>query len=135
MGSTKGTVSQTLNALEDKGLIERCRKLEDRRSVNITLTASGGSLLEQDPLSEIHAALESCPLSEQLRLVESIERLLGIVLDHQKIPEFGKCLDCSHYRPEACVETNSVGCRCGISGELFSSLELENICADFARII
>lgn len=132
MGSTKGTVSQTLKALESKGLIERCRKVGDRRAVQITLTGQGEALLEKDPLGEIHDALAPCSQAEQMQVVQGIERLLGIVQSHQNIPEFGQCLDCCHYKPEACTETNSVGCRCGVSGELFSSLELDKICADFS---
>lgn len=132
MGSTKGTVSQTLKALEAKGLIERCRKAGDRRAVQITLTDCGKTLLERDPLGEIHDALATCSQTDQIRVVDGIERLLGMIQEHRKIPEFGQCLDCCHYRPETCSETNSVGCRCGVSGELFSSLELDKICADFS---
>lgn len=134
MGSTKGTVSQTLKALEAKGLIERCRKTGDRRAVQISLTPQGTGLLTKDPLGQIHDALAPCTNEEQVRVVDGIERLLGVVQNHQEIREFGQCLDCCHYKPEACTETNSVGCRCGISGELFSSLELDKICVDFSPL-
>ena len=134
MGSTKGTVSQTLKALEGKGLIERCRKAGDRRAVQISVTPAGTELLRKDPLGQIHDALAPCSADEQHSVVEGIERLLGIVQNHQKIPEFGPCLKCTYYKPEACTETNSVGCRCGVSGELFSSLEIGKICADFAPL-
>jgi DNA-binding MarR family transcriptional regulator len=132
MGSTKGTVSQTLKALEAKGLIARNRKPNDRRSVRISVTPMGLETLGKDPLGGIHDALESCNEREQTEVVQSMERLLGAVQSHQKIPEFGPCLDCTHYKPEECTETNSMGCRCGISGELFSSLEIDKICADFS---
>lgn len=132
MGSTKGTVSQTLKALESKGLIERARKAEDRRAVEISVTAAGLKLIEKDPLGQIHDALSPCTELEQRGVVEGLERLVGFVQTHKNIPEFGPCLDCSHYKPEACSETNSMGCRCGISGELFNSFELDKICADFS---
>ena len=131
MGSTKGTVSQTLKALEAKGLIERCRKAGDRRAVQISVTPAGTALLSKDPLGQIHDALEPCSRDEQHELVEGIERLLDIVQEHQGLPEFGPCPGCTYYKPEACTETNTVGCRCGVSGELFSSLEIDRICADF----
>lgn len=132
MGSTKGTVSQTLKALETKGLIERHRKLGDRRAVQITVTQQGRDLLCKDPLGKIHDALSPFGEAEQLKIVNGMQGLLDSVQLHQKIPEFGPCLDCSHYQPEACSETDSVGCRCGVSGELFSSLEIDKICADFS---
>jgi DNA-binding MarR family transcriptional regulator len=134
MRSTKGTVSQTLKALEAKGLIERCRKPGDRRAVQISVTRAGTELLCKDPLGQIHDALAPCSDEEQHHVVEGIERLLGIVQSHQDIPEFGPCLQCTYYKPEACTETNSVGCRCGVSGELFSSLEIAKICADFSPL-
>lgn len=134
MGSTKGTVSQTLKALESKGLIERCRKPGDRRAVQISLTPRGAELLTKDPLGQIHDALAACSEADQVRVVAGIEQLLGMVQNHQDIPEFGQCLGCCYYKPEACTETNSVGCRCGVSGELFSSLELDKICVDFSPL-
>lgn len=134
MGSTKGTVSQTLKALESKGLIKRSRKADDRRAVEISVTAAGFALVEKDPLGQIHDALSPCSQVEQLGVVAGLERLVGIVQKHQKLPAFGPCLDCSHYQPETCAETNSVGCRCGVSGELFNSFELNKICADFSPV-
>ena len=132
MGSTKGTVSQTLKALETKGLIERHRKPGDRRAVHITVTPTGHDLLLKDPLGRIHDALSPFDETEQLKIVDGMQGLLDIVQRHGQIPEFGPCLGCTHYKPEACDETNGVGCRCGVSGELFSSLEIDKICADFS---
>lgn len=132
MGSTKGTVSQTLKALEGKGLIKRTRKEDDRRAVEISVTPEGRKLVEKDPLGQIHDALSPFSETEQLGVVSGLERLVGIVQKHKDIPEFGPCLGCTHYQPETCSETNSVGCRCAISGELFNSSELDKICADFS---
>lgn len=134
MGSTKGTVSQTLKALESKGLIERSRKVDDRRAVEITVTSAGRGLVEKDPLGRIHDAISPFSEVEQLSVVSGLERLVDIVKKHQNIPEFGPCLGCTHYQPEACSETNSIGCRCGVSGELFNSFELDKICSDFLPI-
>lgn len=133
MGSTKGTVSQTLKALETKGLIERHRKPGDRRAVQINVTQEGRDLLSKDPLGRIHDALSPFDEAEQLKIVSGMQGLLDIVQRHQQIPEFGPCLDCRHYKPEACDDSNSMGCRCGVSGELFGSLEIDRICADFSR--
>lgn len=133
MGSTKGTVSQTLKALEAKGLVERNRKDDDRRAVMITLTDTGRALLDRDPLGTISDALAPCSEQEQAGLVAGMERLLAAVQAQKGIPEFGPCLECCHYKPETCSETNSVGCRCGVSGELFNALEIGSICVDFER--
>jgi Transcriptional regulators len=42
LGLTKGTVSQSLKALEAKGLIEKRPDAQDRRSVHLELTGEGG---------------------------------------------------------------------------------------------
>lgn len=133
MGSTRGTVSQTLKALESKGLIERSRLDCDRRSVRLNITGAGQQMLQRDPLGAVYEALSPLSESDQSALVQGMERLLGAVQTNQGIPEFGPCLDCTHYKPEQCSQTNMVGCRCGVSGELFTALELDKICADFSR--
>jgi DNA-binding MarR family transcriptional regulator len=132
MGSTKGTVSQTLKSLEKKGLIRRKRRDGDRRSVQISVTVNGHSVLRKDPLIKIHDALAPCDRNMQCEVVSAMERLLDAVHLHQRLPEFGPCLDCTHYKAEECTETNSLGCRCGVSGDLFSALEIDRICADFS---
>ena len=132
MGSTKGTVSQTLKSLEKKGLIQRKRRDGDRRSVQISVTVNGHAVLSKDPLGRIYDALARCDRNMQGEVVTAMERLLDAVHLHQRIREFGPCLDCTHYKPEECTESNSLGCRCGVSGDLFSALEIDRICADFS---
>ena len=123
---------RALKALENKGLIQRTRQDGDRRSVQISITASGQSVLIKDPLGKIHDALAPCDRNMQGEVVAAMERLLDAVHLHQRIPEFGPCLDCTHYKPEECTQTNSLGCRCGVSGDLFSALEIDRICVDFS---
>ena len=62
LGSTKGTISQTLNALERKRLIARRPDPRDGRAFTIELTAAGQDQLGRDPLSDMTAAVaESAP--------------------------------------------------------------------------
>jgi DNA-binding MarR family transcriptional regulator len=133
MGTTKGTVSQTIKALEAKGLVRRGRVAGDGRAVRISITDAGSALLGKDPLGAIHDALTTCSPEDRLQLVDGMERLVGAVQRSVGVAEFGPCTECEHYRPERCSETNSLGCRCAVSGELFSALEIDKICADFSR--
>ena len=41
LGTTKGTASQTVIALESKGLVSRTRRASDRRSVDLEVTPLG----------------------------------------------------------------------------------------------
>ncbi len=50
LASTRGTVSQTLITLEERGLVHKTASARDRRVVNLELTAAGQDALEFDPL-------------------------------------------------------------------------------------
>src|SRR3546814_13985685 len=56
LGATKGTVSQTLIALESKGLITRCKKNCDRRQVDLCLPEAGEAMLAKDPMRPLERA-------------------------------------------------------------------------------
>ncbi len=53
LGTTKGTASQTLIALESKGVVKRTRRASDRRSVELEVTPLGLELIEKDPLAPV----------------------------------------------------------------------------------
>ena len=133
MGTTRGSVSQTLKALESKKYIERIRDSGDRRSVRLCLTAAGWMILEKDPLHTISEALSHYSRSDREMLLRMMERLLDSVHSHHQIPEFGSCMKCRHFGPEVGQDNNSVGSMCAVSGELVSGPELDRICSDFLR--
>jgi DNA-binding MarR family transcriptional regulator len=49
LGVDTGLMTRLLDKLEDKGLLERSRSLEDRRVVNLTLTKKGKQVAAQLP--------------------------------------------------------------------------------------
>ena len=58
LGATKGTVSQTLIALERKGLIAKSARPGEARSLVLTLTPAGEKLLADDPWSVLDTLLD-----------------------------------------------------------------------------
>ncbi|BBP81863.1 MULTISPECIES: MarR family winged helix-turn-helix transcriptional regulator [unclassified Pseudomonas] len=98
LGLTKGTVSQSLKALEAKGLVVKRPDLQDRRSVHLELTPSArellGAVLPPDFLAA--ATLHMGPAAGQL------EALLGDLLRNVQrsvdVPSFGLCRTCSFHR-------------------------------------
>ncbi len=60
LAATKGTVSQTLNALERKGLIERRPDPASGRVVRLLLTRAGRALAAKDPLIQLATAAAGC---------------------------------------------------------------------------
>lgn len=97
LGLTKGTVSQTLNSLECKGLIKRQIDRKDRRGRQLVLTAKGRSVLKLDPLEQTVAVLASLDSSTQAALAQGLERLLGKRLSAQDRQPFGQCRDCRFF--------------------------------------
>src|SRR5690242_3540631 len=59
LGATKGTISQTVKALERKKLIEKSERPGEKRSVVIRLTPAGTQLVGRDPWSQLAESLEA----------------------------------------------------------------------------
>ena len=59
LGLTKGTVSQTVHALEARGLVTKQVDPADRRGRRLTLSPAGRTLLGRDPLAATVAATRS----------------------------------------------------------------------------
>lgn len=97
LGSTKGTVSQTIMALERKGLVSNQSDSKDRRRNRLALTAKGRKLLGEDPLSEWEDAASELSASSQASLVSGLRKLLSIRLDAQNRRPFGQCQSCAHF--------------------------------------
>jgi DNA-binding MarR family transcriptional regulator len=72
LGSTRGTVSQTLIALEQKGYLTRETSTRDRRSINLHLTDRGEQALRNDPLLALATDLETAAGQRISDVVESL---------------------------------------------------------------
>ena len=97
LGLTKGTVSQTLKALETKGLVKKRVNTKDRRSNHLSLTAKGRNLLSRDPLAVTVAALDELGRSTQNELGSGLEALLSARLAAQGRQPFGQCRNCRYF--------------------------------------
>lgn len=97
LGSTKGTVSQTLKGLEHKGLIEKEIDVKDRRTKRLALTQEGRQLLKQDPLRSWGDDIETLPKREQEALERSLSTILRSRLAARGRAPFGQCLECIYF--------------------------------------
>lgn len=88
LGQTKGTVSQSLRLLEQKGLVERTPDPEDGRRVHLHLTAPGRRTADRlVPRAWVEAAGD--PAAE-----ESLRGLLAALLASRSMRSFGTCATC-----------------------------------------
>lgn len=99
LGQTKGTVSQTIAALERKGLVTRADDAADRRLVRLALTARGRALLDAAPSGVAAAMLDGLSAQERRALEPLVRRMLTGHLARRGQRAFGQCRDCRHFRP------------------------------------
>jgi DNA-binding MarR family transcriptional regulator len=132
LGTTKGTVSQTLIALEAKGFIRRKRCLDDRRSVKLSLTASGRDMLEKDPIRMLDAVGDNMSAAERRALTDGMCRLIDSLNRAQGSPAFGVCSHCSYHSAAGGRAGDGAPCYCGYTNEPLSEEETRKICVNFA---
>lgn len=136
LGATKGTVSQTLIALESKGLITRCKKTEDRRQVDLCLTEAGQAMLVRDPMQTLEQAAQDVAHELGAEMVKGLSRLLHDLQTRNQINEFGVCQDCSLFCVNAQaaladVDTKTGTGICGNTGETIDTTEKTKICVNY----
>ena len=85
---SQATVTGILDRLEKRGLIARQRSQSDRRRVHVTMTTSGGNLLESapPPMQESFIEQFECLQDwEQHMILSSLERVVALT-DARQIP-------------------------------------------------
>ena len=128
LGTTRGTVSQTLIALEAKGYIRRLRCDADRRALTVDLTETGRALIENDPLCLVLQAADALDCEAQSRLADGLDGLVRAVQTAKGMPEFGPCLDCVHFCPSKAEDES---CHCALTDEPIPAGETAKICVEF----
>ena len=95
LGLTKGTVSQTLKVLEEKGLLKKRSDPGDKRVVHLTPTASGRRLVERVVPSDLLAmGVGRLSKSEQKATGEALRLLLRSVQKANSLRTFAPCHSC-----------------------------------------
>lgn len=130
LGSTKGTVSQTVLALERKQLVRRTRDRQDRRGVELRLTAKGEALLERDPLARLSDAAQELPAPVQAALAAGLTALLSRLQKQAGRRSFGQCATCRFFRPNDAGTEPGGPHRCGITLEPLSGSDSQLICME-----
>lgn len=100
LGSTKGTVSQTLKTLEANGLVRKQVDPGDRRRYRLALTSKGSKCLREDPLHEMVEAIDKLPAATRDNLASGLGSLLRQRLEAQQRQPFGQCMNCRYFARE-----------------------------------
>jgi DNA-binding MarR family transcriptional regulator len=127
LGMTKGTVSQTMTALERKGLIDKTTGAADRRHVQVEVTAKGRKLLKSDPLDGMAAALSRLPAGHRRELKNDLGEILRMTLRQRDGHPFGACKTCRYFQKNA---PGGAPHKCGLLLEPLSTADGEMICVE-----
>lgn len=124
LGLTKGTVSQSLKALETKGLLIKTPDIRDKRSVHLALTAPARALLDSvtPPDFLVAAAQRMGARSEDLEGL--LLELLRNIQRGENVPGFGLCRTCRFH------QTVAGAAFCGLTNEPLESIEIDLICRE-----
>jgi DNA-binding MarR family transcriptional regulator len=123
--SSRGTVSQTLIALEEKRLVKKARARADARSVTLALTDKGRRLLRKDGERALAADIDAG--GEAAALAAALEGALTRALARRGGKPFGVCKTCRHFRRDG--ETR----RCALLEVPLDASDAEAICAEMER--
>ena len=128
LGLTKGTVSQTLNVLEQSGLIERWPDPRDKRLVHLGLTQAGEAVMERSiPPALLQTALEDVSPEFPDEAVAVLQALLRRLQQANGLKTFGTCKTCRHHAIGA-----DGGRHCQLTGEALTELDAEKLCREHA---
>lgn len=129
LGSTRGTVSQTLIALEQKGCITREESPRDRRSIMLELTAAGQRLLRDDPLRALASDLAKSAPERLEDIVDMLRGTLLALLARNGGRPFGACYTCRHFASGGGTSARAAH-RCKLLDEGLSESDSRAICVE-----
>lgn len=127
LGMTKGTVSQTLQVLERKGLIVKTATERDRRGVMLDLTEAGENLLAGDPLNNLDTSIAAMPSDERDVLGLAVKGLLKDMLDRRGGRPFGSCKSCRYFNQRHDQGSPHF---CGLLHEPLTLADSDKICVE-----
>ena len=126
LGSTKGTVSQSLLLLERKGLIEKRPDDRDRRVIHLALTNEGRRILDQQwPFPRVREAVAALSVPRRKRLEDALQEFLTSLQRAHGSRSFGVCHTCTLFE-----RLDDGRFRCGLTTELLVDVQTEKICRE-----
>lgn len=123
-GATPGTVSQTLSALERKGLLRKEADPVDQRRLHCVPTAEGLALVAR--VEAEGGARGVIPPELEGALGEGLRRWLAALQQRQGGRTFGVCRTCVHFRPAP----DASGGLCGLTGDPLTEEDGGRLCRE-----
>jgi DNA-binding MarR family transcriptional regulator len=129
LGVTKGTVSQTVIALERRGYLTKTANPADARSVRLDLTGRGRDALFEVPVEPLARAMQSLPAARRTEIDSALVTLLSSMIAETGGRPFGLCKLCRHFEGDGRHPAGGPH-RCRLLDEPLSIADSELICAE-----
>jgi MarR family transcriptional regulator, negative regulator of the multidrug operon emrRAB len=125
LGMTRGTVSQTVLLLTNKGYIKKTTDAVDRRVVHLSLLPEGENTLEKARSSDLfNRATGLLPDNCLDEYDEVLVSLLRALQKSNQSHTFGQCKTCKFFTPKA------DGFLCGLTHEALTEVDSGKICQE-----
>lgn len=128
LGATKGTISQTVKALERKKLIAKTERPGEKRSIVLTLTDAGSAMMTRDPWNTLAASCETLGGKTRRRMDKGLAGLLAEEITRRNAPSFGSCLTCRFWRADGRTDDAQGPHLCMLFDEPLAAHETMQIC-------
>lgn len=128
LGATKGTISQTVKALERKKLIAKTERPGEKRSIVLTLTDAGLAMMAKDPWNTLAVSCETLGGKTRRRMDKGLAELLAEEITRRNDPSFGACLSCRFWRADARTDDARGPHLCMLFDEPLAAHETTQIC-------
>lgn len=129
LGSTRGTISQTLITLEQKGHITRNESPRDRRSIVLDLTSVGERTLRGDPLRGLASDLAKAAPEQLEEIVDILRGTLRAMIGRNGGRPFGACYSCRHFSSGGGSSSRAPH-HCALLDEPLSQADSRAICVE-----
>ena len=120
LGTTRGTVSQTLKALVRKGYASERQSRVDKRSISFDITAAGSELLLNE--TAVENTLKQLRSSDADQLESTLRDILNSTLQARGGKPFGMCRHCRYH------QLKETGRHCSLLNVELTAEEAGQIC-------
>lgn len=121
--TTRGTASQTVKSLVQRGYLTGTRSTRDGRSTTFNLTEKSRRQMAADPFEAVVRAALSLTPAQRNRTASGLRRILQTLAGDRDRPTPGMCTLCNHL-----TTSGQRGFRCRLMSEPLSVAELDQIC-------
>jgi len=124
--TTRGTASQIIKSLMQKGFLVRHEAADDRRGVRLDLTSGGQTIMHHDPLNNLTRAIDRLEGKQRTALRQALPALAAELAKVRGTVAFGTCGDCRYFSSGGAASY----CAC-IAAEL-EPADLGRLCVNFS---